>query len=218
MAATKIVRPVVRAYSLRETAAAAAHVRAGGHAIVWTGARRAKLVVPFFEDDDIAAFGWWSILDLRKQRYQVTRAGHLKGLIETLIPPDCHRIVRQRVERDAPHRGSVRALALDCLACGACCLSNEVILDDEDVERFRAAGRAELARPPFTRRDDGKLLLRLKREGACRHKQADNKCAIYEFRPGMCREFPVGSECCLSARVEELGVWDGAKAEVSSKR
>jgi uncharacterized protein len=208
-----VVRPLVRSYSNRERASASAHVRAGGHAILWMTAKRAMLVVPFFDDDDIAAFGWWSILDLRKQRYRVIREGVLKGLIETLVPRDCHRIVRERIQRDVAHPGAVRRITLDCLKCGACCLSNEVILDEDDIARFEAANRQDLTRPPYTRRNGhGEVVLRLQADGACRHKQVDHRCAIYEIRPGMCREFPVGSECCLSARADELGIWDRGEA------
>ena len=207
--AASLWRPVVRSYSIRQVGEAAAHIRRGGHAIVWSTAKRARLIVPFFEDDDIVAPGWWAILDLRKQRYRVIRTGALKGFIETLVPPDCQGIVRQWLFRDELHRGSVRRIRLDCLACGACCLSNEVVLDDEDAKRFVAANRRDLLRPPYARRADGKLVLRLDAKHACHHKRDDNKCAVYDIRPGMCREFPVGSECCLSARAEELGVWDG---------
>jgi uncharacterized protein len=209
MAAVTILRPVVRSYSIRQASAAAVHVRGGGHALVWDSPKRARLVVPFFEDDVVEDLGWWSILDIRKQRYQVIRSGKLKGLIETLVPPDCHGIVRRRAIRDEPHRGSIRRMRLDCLACGACCRANQVILDGQDVERFVQANRRDLVRPPFTKRNGKRLVLRLNASRACRHLLPDNRCAVYALRPGMCREFPAGSECCLSARAEELGIWDG---------
>ena len=43
----------------------------------------------------------------------------------------------------------------------------------------------------------------------CRHLGKDNKCAIYAIRPDACSEFPVASECCLFAREEEMGIYDG---------
>jgi Fe-S-cluster containining protein len=47
--------------------------------------------------------------------------------------------------------------------------------------------------------------------GDCRHLGKDNKCAIYPIRPDACSQFPMGSECCLFAREEELGILDGAE-------
>lgn len=216
MAMVTIDRPVVRSFSIRAVRQAAAHIGQGGHAIVWDGPRRARLVVPFFADDDDEDLGWWSILDLRKQRYSTVRSGALEGFIETLVPPDCHDIVRRRVDRDAIHRGSRHRVRLDCLACGACCRDNEVFLDDRDLERFARGLHPELARPPYARRRRGKLLMRPNHDRACRHLRSDNRCAIYALRPGMCREFRIGSECCLSARAEELDIWDGARAACES--
>jgi Fe-S-cluster containining protein len=87
-----------------------------------------------------------------------------------------------------------------------------VELDDVDVERFEKGGRPELARPPFARRRDGALVLLLAPDKRCKHLADDNKCGIYALRPDSCSKFPVGSECCLSAREEELGIVDGATA------
>jgi Fe-S-cluster containining protein len=98
---------------------------------------------------------------------------------------------------------------LDCRTCAACCRNNRVELVRKDVARFRAAGREEFLRSPFTRKDGGKLVLRLLRSGDCRHLRADRLCAIYEERPEACRTFPPGSEGCLFSREEELGVSDG---------
>jgi hypothetical protein len=79
----------------------------------------------------------------------------------------------------------------------------------QDIERFRQGGRHDLLARPYSRRTDGKLVLTLLRNKACRHLGRDNKCGIYALRPDACSSFPVGSECCLFAREEELGVYDG---------
>jgi hypothetical protein len=84
-----------------------------------------------------------------------------------------------------------------------------VILEDEDLERFAKAGRSELARRPYARKEDGRVVLTLRRDRDCKHLAADNKCGIYEIRPNACSTFPMGSECCLFAREEELGLVDG---------
>jgi Fe-S-cluster containining protein len=156
---------------------------------------------------DLALF---SILDLGKQRYEIISEGVGRGLATTLVPPDCNDIVRRRAERDRVHRGHVHPTNFDCLACGACCRNNRVELDDGDVARFRNSGRDELLKMPYARRHDGKLVMRLVDEGRCTHLGRGNRCGIYELRPTMCRDFPVASECCLSARAEEFALHDGA--------
>src|SRR5262249_40869446 len=116
-----------------------------------------------------------------------------------------------RAERDSVFPGPTRTMILDCLACGACCKENEVVLEDEDLERFAGAGRTELARRPLARRrKDGRLVLVLLKNKRCRHLGGDNRCGIYPIRPNACSEFPAGSECCLFSREEELGIVDGA--------
>ncbi len=204
-----VVRPVVRSFTLRQLRVAAEHVRAGGHAVIWEQPARARLLLPAPNDDDPMDLALYSILDLGKQRYEIAQRGLTKGLATTLVPRDCNGIVRQRIERDKHHAGPTRKIQLDCLACAACCYSNHVVLDAEDIERFRRGGRPELAGMPYARRQNGKLSLRLAEDRACLQLGIDNRCSIYPIRPEMCRTFPVGSECCLSARAEDLGISDG---------
>jgi len=64
------------------------------------------------------------------------------------------------------HPEPTRAMELDCLECGACCKDNRVVLDDVDIARFDEAGRGELARPPYARRDDGSVVLVLRKDSA----------------------------------------------------
>ena len=113
--------------------------------------------------------------------------------------------------------GSTRTIALDCLACGACCKDNLVPLEKVDIARFVKAKREDLLRPPFTKKVDGKLVLKLLKSKDCRHLAADNKCDIYAFRPDACSMFPMGSECCLYSREAELEVIDGLD-EKSARR
>jgi len=204
-----VQRPVVRSFQKKFTRDAAAHVRAGGHAIVWESASRALLVFQAPGDDDPSNLGYWALLDLGKSRWKRITTGTLRGLAGSLVPKDSLDIVRHWVERDSVWPGAQHEVDLDCLACGACCRDNRVELDDDDIARIRDAGRADLLRPPYTRKDDGKLVLRLLRSKACRHLESDNKCAIYALRPSACSMFPVASECCLFAREEELDVVDG---------
>ena len=192
----------------------AAHVRGGGHAVVWesAGPPRANLVFPAPRDDDDHDLAVWSLLDMGKSRWKLIDKGPLRGFGTSLVPRDCHEIVRHRAERDSVHAGTRRVMELDCLACGACCKDNEVVLNDVDVERFRDAGRPDLARPPFARTRDGKLVLTLLRSKSCKQLMPDNKCAIYAIRPDACSMFPMASEPCLFSREEELGIADGATA------
>ena len=209
--ANEVVRAVVRSFNSREWRGAAIHARRGGHAVVWEHRTRARLLVPCPKPGDPRDLAIHAILDLGKQRYRVSTRGVTKGLAMTLVPRDCNEMVRHRIERDRVHAGATRKVTLDCMTCAACCYSNRVVLEDADVERFRRGGRAEVARRPYVRHSRGQVVLRLAPDRACVHLAADNRCGIYAIRPQMCRVFPVGSECCLSARAEEYGLYDGAR-------
>ncbi len=206
----RIVRPVVRSFTRPHMQRAAAWVRSGGHAVVWLAPRKARLVFKRPKDGDENDLGWWSVLDMGKSDYEIARTGPFAGLALASIPHDCYTIARDRVARDSVHPGPTRTLDLDCLECGACCKDNRVELEAADFARFEAAGRPDLAKPPYAKRDDGKVILVLRRDKRCKHLCDDNKCAIYPIRPDACSTFPAGSECCLSSREEELGILDGA--------
>ena len=207
----RIRRAIVRSFSAGERRQAAEHARAGGHAVLWDSG--AHLVLPPPDEDDPADLTLHSILDLGQKRWEISRRGVTKGLAIVRVGRDRYGIVRQRIERDKHHTGATRDMALDCLSCGACCYSNEVVLDKEDVRRFERAGRPELAAMPYARRKNGKLMLRLANDKGCLQLSVDNRCSIYDIRPDMCRTFPAGSECCLSARSEDLGIYDSASPE-----
>ena len=202
-------RPIVRSFKRKYTKEAAAHVRAGGHAIVWESDTRALLVFKTPPKDEPDDYGAWAVYDMGKSSWHTHDRGTLKGLATTLIPRDCLWIAKRRTERDSIHAGPTRKMDLDCTKCAACCRDNEVILQDEDIERFKKAGRPELAKAPFAKRVDGRLVLTLLPNKRCRHLARDNRCGIYELRPHPCSEFPMGSECCLFAREDVLGLFDG---------
>ncbi len=203
-------RPLVRSYDAENTEKAVAHVRRGGHAIVWETKSRAKLVFQRPAADNPDDYGAWAVYDMRKWRWSNPKDGPFAGLSTMVVPKDSHWIVNQRVERDSVHRGSTRPFDIDCLDCGACCHQNEVSLLPDDIARFKKAGRAELAKPPYAKRQkDGRILLTLLPNGRCQHLGSTNHCAIYEIRPFPCSEFPMGSECCLSARATVMDVFDG---------
>jgi hypothetical protein len=172
---------------------------------VWMSARRCRLVVPRPTAGDDMDLGLWSALDLGLAALRAPSRGPFAGLAVAKVPHGCYGIVRARVARDSLLAGPTRRVALDCGACGACCVANRVVLTDEDVERFRTARRGELARPPYARRNKGELVLVLRRDRRCQHLSPNNRCGIYSMRPTACRTFPLASECCLSCREEELG-------------
>ena len=207
----RVERPVVRNFArpthLEE---AAAWVRAGGHSVVWLEPRKVRLVFARPRKGDDFDLGWWSALDIGRTGYLVAKHGTFDGMAYVRVPHDCYEIMRARVLRDSVHEGPKRAMDLDCLECGACCKDNRVELEDHDIARFEEAGRGDLARAPYARRDDGVVVLVLRKDKRCKHLADDNKCGIYPIRPDACSTFPVASECCLSSREEEMGVVDGA--------
>ena len=214
MKSPKTKRPVVRSFKAGFEKRAADWVNRGGHAVFWESDNKARLYLPEPVEEDIHDFGKWTVYDLSKYRWKVEKSGPFKGLGTIRVPKDCFWIVRRRAERDSIHAKPTRRVDFDCLACGACCCDNDVTLDEIDIKRFKAAGRGELVKPPYAkkRKSDGRVHLKLLKNGRCRHLKRDNKCKIYEIRPLACSEFPMGSECCLNAREEELGIFDGVPA------
>jgi Fe-S-cluster containining protein len=83
-------------------------------------------------------------------------------------------------------------MELDCLTCGACCkvfAIVEIAADDRIP--------LDLVQPTGL----GYAMMRLKPNSfECVCLEADNRCAIYESRPGVCRRFAVGSDLCHLAR------------------
>ncbi|MDP9150498.1 MAG: YkgJ family cysteine cluster protein [Myxococcota bacterium] len=211
MSATRVVRPVVRSFKWPFLQEAASWVLAGGHAVVWLSPRKARLVFAKPPDGDDLDLGRWSALDLGRSEFEVAKKGPFVGMAYLRIPHDCYAIVRERVLRDSVHPEAKREMALDCLLCAACCRDNRVELDSDDVARFVDAGRGELARMPYARREDGTIVLVLRKDKRCKHLEEDNRCGVYALRPSACSTFPPGSECCLSSREAELGVVDGAE-------
>ena len=207
---SRVVRPIVRSFSGKQLRDAAAHVRRGGHAVVWETPSRARLLVPAPDPDDPMDLALFSILDLGKTRYEISNEGVTKGLAMTRVPSDCNDLISRRTERDEVHAGATRPIDLDCLACGACCRANKVELSKVDIARFEEAGRGRpLADALFstTRRQAGASPSGRSQMPAPRQRQQMRNLR----NPARdVRDFPMASECCLSARYEELGIYDGA--------
>jgi Fe-S-cluster containining protein len=82
-------------------------------------------------------------------------------------------------------------MSVSCANCNACCCRLEVILmGDDDVPRAFTV----------TDRWGGEVMARLD-DGWCAALDRDTlRCRIYERRPAVCREFPVGGDDCLTER------------------
>ncbi len=79
---------------------------------------------------------------------------------------------------------------IDCLACGNCCRTLQIVVDDNDIQRL--AQRLKLTPPQVSRQyvqaapDGTRHLI----STPCSFLGADNRCAVYEDRPQACRDFP----------------------------
>ena len=81
------------------------------------------------------------------------------------------------------------------------------MLDEEDLARLRAAKRPELI-ANLSRRGGVRSLPLVASTHACVHLGTPGEalsCAIYRHRPNMCREFPAGTEQCMTSREDLYG-------------
>jgi len=98
--------------------------------------------------------------------------------------------------------------ALDCLTCGACCAPRanwRVYVEVTERDRERLPARYAL------RVVNGELATQRRRNGvrcvALRGTLGESvRCDMHEQRPDACRTFQVGSQHCLDARKEVLGL------------
>lgn len=202
-------RPLVRSFIPKFIDEAAAHVRAGGHAIVFDAETQARLVVTRPRGD--GDLGLWAALDIDVDLKEID-TGPLAGLSAALVRGSSLKTVREWCTRDSIHPGHTREMDLDCMTCAACCIDNEVELSKDDCKRLVAIGRGDATKPPHAKWRQGKLYLLLQKENKrCTLLTAEGHCGIYEARPEMCSDFPVASEGCLYSRDVELGILDGPR-------
>lgn len=95
--------------------------------------------------------------------------------------------------------------ALDCLSCGACCRTGtdgRILIPPEDLLRWRALGRDDIAEAVQSGHF-GMLGFATRKDGSCVHlgtAESTNACRIYEIRGTTCRDFERGSKQCLEFR------------------
>jgi hypothetical protein len=210
MSAYVIVRPVWRSFRERYLARAAAHVRSGGHAAIVRDDDVIEILLTVDDRGQITELGQWAILAIEQQRWRRVKEGPAQGLATARVRPSYGGSVLDWCERDSVHPDATRTIRLDCLECAACCHEANVVLDEADFERWREADRRDLlGRAYIKRARDGKVTLRFSAAGPCQHLGRDKKCRIYAIRPDNCGAFVVGSEACLAAREDTLGLRDG---------
>jgi uncharacterized protein len=206
--ARRLRRPVWRSFQSRFLGNAVSHVRRGGFAAVFHPNGEIKLLLPREPDGSLTEMSQWALLAINVHRAGAP-GGPLEGLAVARVKPKDRAIIREWCERDGASPRSTRSMDLDCSACGACCRDNRVVIEKHDVARWDRAGRRDLAAPPYVRSSRGTVLLRLATDGSCVHlEQPHNRCSIYDMRPDNCRAFPIGSEACLAARLDTLGIVD----------
>ena len=94
-----------------------------------------------------------------------------------------------------------RADCHDCEGCSSCCrdMGDSILLDPYDAFQFQRAGNRmnELLASGAVALTvwEGMILPHLQMKeasGACAFLSADGRCKIHDFRPGICRLFPLG--------------------------
>lgn len=209
MSAYVVTRPIWRRFNPQYLARAATHVRRGGCAAIVDERGDVSVLLPVGADGKLTELALWALLAVEQQRWRRVRDGVAAGLGTAKIKDNYGGSVLDWCERDSVHPGTVRSINLDCLECAACCHEANVLLDDADFDRWREAGRGDLMGRAYIRRArDGKVTLRFLASGPCQHLGQDKKCGIYLIRPDNCRAFVVGSEACLAAREDTLGLRD----------
>jgi len=193
-----VVRPLWREFPPERLRAAAKHARAGGLSVVKD--QRWKLLGDAGPPgEDLPLLIDWAIRAIEASRWGEITDGPAKGCVEAPITRDWRERVQEWIDRDRAFPGATAETTFDCTLCGACCYDNKVVIDEVDAKRFRDGGRADLLKK-LSRKGIVRLLpLVRSKTKPCVHLKT-NMCTIYDVRPTMCREFPVGTEQCITSR------------------
>ena len=124
----------------------------------------------------------------------------------------------------------VKADCHGCKDCSDCCrgMGNSVILDPYDIYRLEAGlgkGLESLMEADMVELNvvDGCILPNLKMSGqsdGCAFLNSQGRCGIHEFRPGICRLFPLGryyenGDFKYLLQIHECSAKDRSKVKVS---
>lgn len=79
---------------------------------------------------------------------------------------------------------------IDCLACGNCCRTLQIVVDDRDIQRLarRLATTPRQFSKQYVETDNEKT--QYLKATPCSFLGVDNRCSVYEDRPQACRDFP----------------------------
>ncbi len=94
---------------------------------------------------------------------------------------------------------------LDCLTCGACCRTGHdgrILIPEEDLLRWRQAGREDIAQA-IQPGHFGQAAFATHPDGSCVHlstPHSPHACQIYDIRGTTCRDFQKGSPQCFEFR------------------
>ena len=194
-----VLRPLWREFSPAQIRAAVRHAKAGGIAVVKDGRRWRFLGDAGPPGEDLPLLVDWALRAIESTRWAEVVEGPEKGCVEAKIGQDWRVRVNEWIERDRAFDGATAETTFDCMLCGACCYDNKVVLDEEDLQRFRDGKRADLLKRTSKKGIIRLLPLARTKEKPCVHLK-DKMCTIYEVRPNMCRDFPVGTEQCITSR------------------
>lgn len=79
---------------------------------------------------------------------------------------------------------------IDCLACGNCCRTLQIVVDNKDIQRLArrlAMSPQQFSKQYVSRDADGTLYFK---SMPCAFLGEDNRCTVYEDRPQACHDFP----------------------------
>jgi Fe-S-cluster containining protein len=81
---------------------------------------------------------------------------------------------------------------IDCLTCGHCCRTLQIVVDDKDIGRL--AKRLEMTAQQFSQQyvaeDKGPDPALYLKSTPCMFLGEDNRCSVYEDRPQACKDYP----------------------------
>ncbi len=79
---------------------------------------------------------------------------------------------------------------IDCLKCGNCCRTLQIVVDDKDIQRL--AQRLKTTTQQFAKQYVGidEYQTQFLKSTPCVFLGEDNRCSVYEDRPQACHDFP----------------------------